>query len=412
MNRLVLIGNGFDLAHGLKTRYSDFMLDLIKRTLYHAEFNYLVKGKQGQRHEHTVTHKDYLLFGIQIFDRASFFYVKQEVYKIDSFDALTAFFEQHGLTLSFPEVITSKTPSGKEFSYTSILKTMIDALMTRNLKWVDVEGAYYQSLLTILNQFDKHGNRVYDENSKAEIGILNTELDYLKIQLEMYLSAIMPKHIPDNLGVRGINFWSKIKGEFSTSEQGRLSLTEEQKFPKQVHILNFNYTPTFTYYGSHCACPDNLDVQVAINHIHGELNKLHNPLIFGYGDETDEHYSVMEKLNDNTLFQHIKSFGYFKTDNYHQLLRFLDSDQYQVYIIGHSCGLSDRVMLKHIFEHKKCKSIQIFYHQRKDGSDDYIEKTQEISRHFEDKRAMREKMVPKPNCHPISGLNLAWDDIV
>lgn len=30
MNRLVLIGNGFDLAHNLKTRYSDFMLGLFK----------------------------------------------------------------------------------------------------------------------------------------------------------------------------------------------------------------------------------------------------------------------------------------------------------------------------------------------------------------------------------------------
>lgn len=25
MNRLVLIGNGFDLAHGLKTKYEDFI---------------------------------------------------------------------------------------------------------------------------------------------------------------------------------------------------------------------------------------------------------------------------------------------------------------------------------------------------------------------------------------------------
>src|SRR5690606_24931160 len=131
-----------------------------------------------QPYEHKVIHKDYLLFGIQTFDRASFFYVKQEIHKIDSFDALTAFFEQHGLALSFPEVITSKTSSDKKFSYTSIVKTMIDALTTQNLKWVDVEGAYYQSLLTILNQFDKHGNRIYDENSKAKIGILNTELDY------------------------------------------------------------------------------------------------------------------------------------------------------------------------------------------------------------------------------------------
>ena len=26
MNRLILIGNGFDLAHGMKTRYYDFIL--------------------------------------------------------------------------------------------------------------------------------------------------------------------------------------------------------------------------------------------------------------------------------------------------------------------------------------------------------------------------------------------------
>ena len=25
MNRLIIVGNGFDLAHGLKTKYSDFI---------------------------------------------------------------------------------------------------------------------------------------------------------------------------------------------------------------------------------------------------------------------------------------------------------------------------------------------------------------------------------------------------
>ena len=29
MNRLIIIGNGFDLAHGLKTTYNDFMLSLV-----------------------------------------------------------------------------------------------------------------------------------------------------------------------------------------------------------------------------------------------------------------------------------------------------------------------------------------------------------------------------------------------
>jgi len=31
MNNLIIIGNGFDLAHGLKTSYSDFILHIFKK---------------------------------------------------------------------------------------------------------------------------------------------------------------------------------------------------------------------------------------------------------------------------------------------------------------------------------------------------------------------------------------------
>ncbi|RMZ61337.1 hypothetical protein D1632_00105 [Chryseobacterium nematophagum] len=33
-------------------------------------------------------------------------------------------------------------------------------------------------------------------------------------------------------------------------------------------------------------------------HIHGELNNKSNPIIFGYGDELDEDYRIIEKLNN------------------------------------------------------------------------------------------------------------------
>ena len=39
MNRLILVGNGFDLAHGMKTRYSDFLLDYLKSSFIAAEQN-------------------------------------------------------------------------------------------------------------------------------------------------------------------------------------------------------------------------------------------------------------------------------------------------------------------------------------------------------------------------------------
>ncbi len=33
MNRIILIGNGFDLAHGMKTSYNDFLKDFWKNTI-------------------------------------------------------------------------------------------------------------------------------------------------------------------------------------------------------------------------------------------------------------------------------------------------------------------------------------------------------------------------------------------
>ena len=37
MNRLILIGNGFDLAHGLKTGYNDFIIWYLKKCFKSAE---------------------------------------------------------------------------------------------------------------------------------------------------------------------------------------------------------------------------------------------------------------------------------------------------------------------------------------------------------------------------------------
>ena len=38
MKALYIIGNGFDLAHGLKTSYNDFILDYLKKAFVGAEF--------------------------------------------------------------------------------------------------------------------------------------------------------------------------------------------------------------------------------------------------------------------------------------------------------------------------------------------------------------------------------------
>jgi len=162
-------------------------------------------------------------------------------------------------------------------------------------------------------------------------------------------------------------------------------------------ILSFNYTNTLEKYKEECQ----KSINTEINYIHGKLDTVSNPLIFGYGDEYNKSYLEFEELNNKELFKHIKSFGYFQTNNYHDLIRFVDEDDFQVYIFGHSLGLSDRTMLKQIFEHEKCKSIKIFYHKLSDTKDDYTDKTYDISTHFSDKALMRKKIVNKPNSFPM-----------
>jgi hypothetical protein len=82
------------------------------------------------------------------------------------------------------------------------------------------------------------------------------------------------------------------------------------------------------------------------------------------------------------------------------------NSQYEVFIMGHSCGLSDRILLNSIFENPNCQSIKIFYHQKNKNENDFFEKTQEISRHFsaKGKEKMRIVIVPEEQCEPLTSL--------
>ncbi len=165
-------------------------------------------------------------------------------------------------------------------------------------------------------------------------------------------------------------------------------------WPDQILFLNFNYTSMADLYILK-------NSGFKINHIHGELNNEKNPIIFGYGDELDDDYKEISKLNDNDYLKNIKSIRYLETDNYRKLLSFIDSAPFQIYIMGHSCGNSDRTLLNTLFEHKNCVSIKPFYYEKPDGTDNYIEIIQNISRNFNDMRLMRDRVVNKTYCRPL-----------
>lgn len=179
---------------------------------------------------------------------------------------------------------------------------------------------------------------------------------------------------------------------------GADSIPDYFLLPDQILLLNFNYTTTADMY-----LYKNSGFEV--NHIHGKLGDDLNHIIFGYGDEMDDDYKTISKLNDNDYLTNIKSIRYLETDKYRKLLRFINSDYYQIYIMGHSCGNSDRTLLNTLFEHPKCVSIKPFYYQwqdeRGEWQDNYIEIIQNISRNFNSMQTMRDRVVNKEFCRPL-----------
>jgi len=171
--------------------------------------------------------------------------------------------------------------------------------------------------------------------------------------------------------------------------------------PEQILFLNFNYTDTESRYYDYPITSREIESERLLIHIHGELNDDDNPIIFGYGDEISNKYKELEEENENKLLENIKSIRYLETDNYKRLLNFIDSDKYQIFIMGHSCGISDRTLLNTIFEHENCISIKVFYHQKNETEDDYSNVIRNISRNFGKKSEMREKVVNKSYCEPL-----------
>ena len=347
MNDLYLIGNGFDLAHGLKTSYNDFLLWYLKESIMRITPN---------KH-----FEDELI----IVDRPL-------NYPLENHTTLSdLFLECQSLRISIKY---------KHYFFEQIVKNF------QECKWVDVEYEYYLALLQIYKWNEKQ-EIIRGDYFNQDIIDLNSCFESIKKRLAEYLSDhVKIKNDCKNNNIDDILF----EGAFN--EKGKRSEIERL-------FICFNYTPTMELYLGNTIFKNYLIYN------HGELNDSNNPIIFGYGDEIDPHYEKIENLNNNEFLKNIKSFSYFKTDNYQKVMRFIEGKdrEFTVKILGHSCGLSDRILLNTIFEHPNCKTIKIYYYKKSETENDYFEKTQEISRHFRAsmKGKMREKIVPFEKSIPM-----------
>lgn len=402
MNRIILIGNGFDLAHGLKTSYSDFITYIWERKI-----DYIIESQSFNDPDNDVE------FIEPTYNHGFFRYDKLRGLRYNQ----------------FKEYI--RNPYGIKIKFNNkFLEHITESCCFNN--WVDVEKEYYELLKELIKpteieeidqlnlSFEKIKSYLIEyllsiENNENIIENLNLKIyedfkirDFSELFLKQYIDEkieILDKFSEESLlkpeeDKLILEYMRKCQWPLNNRvfieliESGKADFFVSDLKPEHLLFLNFNYTSTSKiYYEKNTSKVNTKEI-----HIHGDIHVKNQPIIFGFGDELDENYTLIENLDDNRFLENIKSTGYHETNNYKLLLEFINSSPFQIFIFGHSCGLSDRTLLNTIFEHKNCISIKPFYYVNEKGEDNYSDIVRNISRHFRDKASLRDKVVNKTYC--------------
>lgn len=408
MNRIVLIGNGFDLANNYKTSYKDFIVWYFKEKLRQI----MLKAFYNMSNDKILKIKK-----IGDID----YYVGGEINEESSKMFIDNFFSKKERNVKIEHI-------------SKLLLEIVKSYETKG--WVDIESDYYRLLCT------------YISNGEAdEVKKLNEDLDFVKEKLIEYLEEVSKEKkeiyqdIQDkifgpfkekDIAVKARNIWKEfLKRRFNSSEHDLIKLCSSYElnygdflskesdyrnmlkdyqengkpydnddtnlsYPDNIMLLNFNYTDIADRY-----LLNDSDI-FSVVYIHGKLDDPKS-VILGYADEFDKFYKEINEQDDNESLKNIKFIRYHEANNYKKVLSFIESDYYQVYIMGHSCGKSDRSLLKKLFEHEHCVSIKPFYYyvDKEKKQSNYIDIVQNINKILGNGTPVEDKVVSKPNCLPL-----------
>ncbi len=365
MNRIVLIGNGFDLAHGLSSRYEDFVLHLINDAI-----NDLQKSKSAEKYK-------------QLFVLLKNPSSQNSILTYESLADL----QSDPTCIKIPNFTYLGCPINQDVSWnkSSAIKLQFNSKLFHKLfmsmNWTDIEKAYFTNLLEIFNHY---GNEVIDN---VDLNKLNSDFELIKSLLVEYISEISADLVPINQNLR--YHFDKCFDEddlylstFNHSRKQKIKQRFSNEKLERIIFVNFNYTNLVNHYIG------NQSFEKYVIPIHGTIQDKKS-IVFGYGDEMTEYYKKLEDLDSENVLKHFKSHYYHYKDYYARLLYEVENFEFDVVIFGHSLGLSDRVLLNTIFENDNCKAIHLFH----SGSENHFKKRIALSRHFDDKKAFRKKLI-------------------
>lgn len=350
-NIIVLVGNGFDLAHGFKTKFSDFADDYIDNRII-PELEDVIINRNGSNNFFKKNFVSSMVkknssYSYENIEDALWIYINNKKH-----EELKDYLNKDFKVL---KLILQNSFLGKLYSDT-------------DKNWFDIENTYFKELIKIKDIALKNTS-TFDSR---QLQILNKEFYEIKIEVLNYLKTI------------------------KTETDGYILQFFVHHFRnvKNVYFVNFNYTNTLKLYTDLVQFQGNM----TLNHIHGDLES--GNIVFGYGNDQNDDYQEIKNLEIDEFLRYFKTFDYLNNINYDNVNdKAIDKfPSYDVYILGHSLGLTDKTLLSEILNKDKCRSIHFF--KRSDLKEDpsivksiYRELTYSASRILTNERELRKKIV-------------------
>ncbi len=337
MKKLLILGNGFDLAHGLQTKYSDF--------LEFCDFVMKIK-KNNSNEENTKGNKYYsILFHInrkpKIKKMLSNYLDELEQYKIKK--------REDEPTNQYIDMIYNLISVNLWYDY---FQKIYNPKQTKNENWIDFESeisyiiqvldrnslSLSHSVEYILDKINDDSIDFYDKFNPFTQLINNSNLD--KVTMRDFRKRLFEdlKKFTEALEI--------YLSEFVLKQQIDVYSPDIRAIGPD-YVINFNYTNIYSkiYYSSF---PE--------FHIHGSCRNDvfvgKNNMVLGIDEywseqERDNHtnFTIFKKfaqrIQKRTGVEHSKIYEKFKNDKFERVC---------VYIFGHSLDVTDKDILKMFFD--------------------------------------------------------------
>ncbi|MEE3348553.1 MAG: AbiH family protein [Candidatus Gastranaerophilaceae bacterium] len=307
---ILILGNGFDLAHDLETRYGNF--------LEYCKKKYSTTKNVGGNDSNNFLFENVWVkhFLNKTLEGDKWIDLENEIYEVIKKLSRLPYFKSKNAYYMSEEYLFVLPKYYSNFNFEEINNFFI-ARNSHILADSDI--------IIKINEF---------------INFLYNQLRDFINEFEKYLKEVeLPKIDKNN-----------PKYKFS------LAKNKQKEMVRDVFILNFNYTNIFEEL--YANDQNNKYIIKKPVYIHGKINE--NNMILGTKSYSNESISV----EFNIFKKHHQRHRYGTIEAYQKLLNIIKLCQQQInfHIIGHSLDSSDRELLKHILTKNPNSTINIYYH--------------------------------------------------